>query len=81
MPYCKILMTLTVAILSQSFLRTSKSATRSQKTAAFIINIAYCLSFFGHMLLHILSCLCETVAEGPAKWHDVGTLSALSVVF
>ena len=52
MPYCKIPMTLTVIPL-QSFLRTSTSATPSHKTAAFIINVAYCFFFFGHVVLTI----------------------------
>ena len=45
MPYCRIPMTLRAVIPSQSFLRTSTSATPSHKTATLIMNVAYC-SFF-----------------------------------
>ena len=60
----------------------------SHKTTAFIINIAF---FFpaGHAVLTIGAVFVRLWhrhkfpgrPEGPSKWHGVGTLSALSVVF
>ena len=51
MPYCKIPMTVTEVIPSQSFLLTSTLATPSHKTAVLIINISY--FFFGHVVFTI----------------------------
>ena len=45
-PPCRIPMTPTVVIPSQSFLRTSTSATPSHKPPTFLINFAYCVCMF-----------------------------------
>ena len=60
MPYCRIVMTLTAVIPSQSFVRTSTSATPSHKTS----HNSYCVLFFFFRPcgLYHLSCFCEIVA-------------------
>ena len=89
-------MTLTAVIVSQSFLRTWTSAPLSHKTAAFMINIAYCFFlaiwslpfelFLGEGGTSAIYQLWQSrkqpsTPEGPARWHGVGTLSALCVMF